>query len=202
MTKRNIVLLILGLLAGLALVVVLFVAAITGFVFYTIGNSEAAEAARTFLRDNERLKSDIGEVRDFGSFVTGNINTGGGDGVAAVKLKVIGARRTVNATVNLAFTNSQQWRVTGGTYVNETGKTVELFGSYEGEPGDLGGGEEENPGDLSFVLETSDDTFEEDVLTSDKIMLVLFVPTSTDEAGRFGLPLRTVAERYNDRVEV
>ena len=56
-------------------------------------NSEAAETARTYLRTNEELKRDIGEVNDFGWFVTGNINTQNADGEATLNLKVIGEKK-------------------------------------------------------------------------------------------------------------
>ena len=74
MSTKKIVLIIAGIVAVLALIVVLFVGGIAWFAFHTIANSEAAETARTFLRSNEILKQDIGEVKDFGWFVTGNIN--------------------------------------------------------------------------------------------------------------------------------
>ena len=55
--------------------------------FHTIGSSEAADTARTYLRNNEKLKQDIGEVKDFGWVVTGNINVSNGDGVATLYIK-------------------------------------------------------------------------------------------------------------------
>ncbi|MBA3323291.1 MAG: thioredoxin fold domain-containing protein [Pyrinomonadaceae bacterium] len=135
MTTRKTVLLIVGILAGLSLLVVLFAGAITGFVFYSIGNSEAARTAKTFLRKNEKLKSEVGEVRDFGWFVTGQINSRNNDGNAALSLKVIGVERTVNAMVQLAYRNDQSWRVTGAAYEDEAGKMVELLEKYETDEG-------------------------------------------------------------------
>jgi len=134
MSTKKAIIVIAGVLAGLALLVVLFVGAITGVVFYTIGNSEAAQTAKTFLQKSEKLKSDIGEVRDFGSFVTGKINTQNAEGDATIALKVIGARRTINASVQMAYQNSGSWRVTGASYVNDAGQTVELLDKYEAEP--------------------------------------------------------------------
>ncbi len=58
------------------------------------------QVSKDFLRNNERLKQDIGEVKDFGSFVTGNININNGDGTAELNLKVIGERKEVNASWN------------------------------------------------------------------------------------------------------
>ena len=56
MSTKKIILIIAGVFAVLALIVALFVGGIVWFVFHTIGNSEAAETARTFLRNNEILK--------------------------------------------------------------------------------------------------------------------------------------------------
>jgi hypothetical protein len=130
MSTKKIILIIGGILAVLGLIVALFVGGIFWFVFHTIGTSEAAETARTFLRQNEILKSDIGEVKDFGSFVTGNVNVQNTDGEATLNLKVIGEKRDVNATVNLSYRNNRSWRVTGATY-NRDGQTVDLLRGYE-----------------------------------------------------------------------
>ena len=92
MSTKKIVLIVVGTLSVLALLVVLFVVGIGWFVFSTIGNSEAAETARTYLKTNEDLKRDIGEVTSFGSFVTGNIKTENQNGEATLSLKVYGER--------------------------------------------------------------------------------------------------------------
>lgn len=130
MSTKKIILIIAGILAALGLIVALFVGGIFWFVFHTIGTSEAAETARTFLRNNEILKGDIGEVKDFGSFVTGNINVQNTDGEATLHLKVIGEKRTVNATVDLSYRNNRSWRVTGATYERD-GQTVDLLRGYD-----------------------------------------------------------------------
>ena len=129
MSTKKIILIIAGVLGVLGLIVVLFVAGIGFFVFHTIGNSEAAGTARSYLRTNEILKQDIGEVKDFGSIVTGNINTQNGDGVATLYLKVIGENRTVKAKVALSYRDNRAWRVTGASYVRD-GKDVDLMQSY------------------------------------------------------------------------
>src|ERR1700686_2830255 len=116
MSTKKIVLIIVGIFTALALIVALFVGGTVLFAFRTIGNSEAAETARTFLRNNELLKRDIGNVKDFGWFVTGNISVQNTDGEATLHLKVIGEKRTVNATVDLSYRNNRSWRVTGATY--------------------------------------------------------------------------------------
>ncbi len=115
----------------LALIVTLFVVGIVGFAFYQISNGEAGTTAKAFLKSNERLKQEIGDVKDFGSFVTGNINVNNGEGTASLNLKVIGERKTVNASVELIYRNGRQWRVTAASYKNDSGETVELLNPYE-----------------------------------------------------------------------
>ena len=117
----------------LGLLVALFVGGIVWFAFSTINNSEAAETARTYLRTNEALKRDIGEVKDFGSFVTGNINTQNQSGEATLNLKVYGERKTVNATVSLAYRSNQNWRVTEAFY-DDDGRKVFLKAPYDMPP--------------------------------------------------------------------
>src|SRR4051812_43235865 len=102
MTKKTLVIL-LSVLGGLVLLVVLFVGSILGIVFYTISHSEATQTAKGFLRSNEKLKQDIGGVKDFGSIITGSVNTQNNSGDATLNLKVIGERRAVNATVVLMY---------------------------------------------------------------------------------------------------
>ena len=132
MTTKKIILIIAGIICVLALVVAVFVGSITWFVFHTIGTSEAADTARTYLRSNARLKQDLGEVQDFGSFVTGQINVENGDGVATLHLKVIGEKRTVNVRVDLSYRENRAWRVTGASY-NRDGQDIDLMQGY-GEP--------------------------------------------------------------------
>jgi ABC-type lipoprotein release transport system permease subunit len=130
MSTRKIILIVAGILGVLALIVALFVVAIGWFVFRTIGNSEAADTARTYLRNNEQLKQDIGEVKDFGSFVTGQVNVHNTDGEASLHFKVIGERKTVNATVDLSYRSNRNWRVTGASYERD-GQTIDLMRPYE-----------------------------------------------------------------------
>lgn len=130
MSTKKIVLIILSILGVLGLLVVLFVVGIGWFVFSTMNNSEAAEAARMYLRTNETLKQDIGEVKDFGSFPTGNINVQNQNGEATLNLKVYGERKTVNATVSLAYRSNQNWRVTEAWYDND-GRKVFLKAPYD-----------------------------------------------------------------------
>lgn len=131
MTTKKIIIIVASIVIVLGLIVVLFVGGIVGVVFYGIGNSDAANVSREFLRKNERLKQDIGEVKDFGKFVTGNININNGDGTAELNIKVIGERKEVNVAVELIFRSGHQWRVTAASYKNEAGQTIDLLNPYE-----------------------------------------------------------------------
>jgi hypothetical protein len=131
MTTKKIVIIVASIVVVLGLIVLLFVGGIVGAVFYGIGNSEAANVAEDFLKSNERLKQDVGEVKSFGKFVTGNINVRNGDGTAELNLKVIGERKTVNASVELMYRSGHQWRVTAASYQNEAGQTIDLLNPYQ-----------------------------------------------------------------------
>lgn len=133
MSTKKIILIIAGIVAVICLIVALFVGGIAFFVFHTIGSSDAANTARTYLRNNETLKQDIGEVKDFGTFVTGNINVSNGDGAATLYLKVIGEKRNVNARVDLLYRDNRAWRVTGASY-DKDGQTIDLMQAYESNP--------------------------------------------------------------------
>jgi cytochrome oxidase complex assembly protein 1 len=131
MTTKKILVIVISVVIVLGLIVVLFVGGIVAMVFYGIGNSDAAKVSQEFLKSNERLKQDIGEVKEFGKFVTGNVNINNGDGTATLNLKVIGERKTVNAAVELVFRNGRQWRVTAASYKNDAGETIDLLNPYE-----------------------------------------------------------------------
>ena len=131
MTTKKILLIIGGVVLVLGFLVVCFVGAIVGFALYSVGNSEAASRARDYLRNNEKLRTDIGTVTDFGNIVTGSVALQSGDtGSATLHLKVIGERQTVNATVELLLRN-REWSVIGASYVNSSGLTVHLLDPYD-----------------------------------------------------------------------
>jgi Cytochrome oxidase complex assembly protein 1 len=131
MTTKKIVIIVLSIVLAVGLLIAVVAGAIVGIVFYSIGNSEAAVAAKKFLKDSDKLKQDIGEVKDFGSIVTGNISIQNAEGYANLNLKVIGEKRTVNANVVLVYHNGRPWAVTAASYKNEAGETVELLNVYE-----------------------------------------------------------------------
>jgi len=131
MTNKKIVVIVVSVVVVLGLLAMLFVGGIAWFALRAMGNSEAAETARTFLRNNEVLKRDIGEVKDFGWLVSGNINSTNGDGAAQLHLKVIGERKEVNATVELIYRNGRPWRVTAASYRNEAGEVINLLNPYD-----------------------------------------------------------------------
>lgn len=131
MTTRKIVLIIGAVVVAVTLLVMIFVGGIVGFAFYSIGKSEAATTAKSFLRNSALLKQDIGEVQDFGRFPTGSINVQNDNGEATLNLKVIGARKTVHASVGLLYTHGNAWRVSSASYVNDRGETTNLLDPYD-----------------------------------------------------------------------
>ena len=131
MTTKRLMLIVGGGVIAIGLLILVFVGGIVGFALYTVGNSDATMTAKKFLRSNERLKDDIGEVRDFGTFVSGSVNIHNSNGTATLSLKVIGERRSVNASVDLVYRDGRQWRVTAASYRNEAGQTVDLLNAYE-----------------------------------------------------------------------
>ena len=133
MTTKKIVIIVGSIVIVLGLIVVVVVGGIIGVAVYSVGRSEAAETARNLLRTNERLKQDIGEVKEFGSFVTGSININNGSGNSTINVKVVGAQQTVNSSVELIYKNGQPWRVVGASYQNDKGQTIELLNPYQGQ---------------------------------------------------------------------
>ena len=131
MTTKKIVLIVGAVVVVLGLLVVVFVGGIAGFALYQVGNSQAALRAKDFLRNNEKLKLETGEVKDFGSIVTGSVSFHDGNGEATVNLKVIGEQKTVNASVHLVLVSGSAWRVSSASYVNQTGQTIELLDPYD-----------------------------------------------------------------------
>ena len=131
MTTKKIVLIVGGVVLVLGFLVLCFVGVIVGVALYSVGNSEAAARAKVFLRNNEKLKTDIGEVRDFGSIITGSINFQNDSGQATLHLKVIGAQKTVNATVHLVLVQGSAWRVSSASYDNASGQTIDLLDPYD-----------------------------------------------------------------------
>ena len=131
MTTKKIVLIVGGVVVALGFLIACFVGVIVGVAVYSVGNSEAAARAKDFLRNNEKLKMDIGEVRDFGSIITGSINSQSESGQATLHLKVIGERKTVNATVDLVLVKGSAWRVSSASYDAEPGQTIDLLDPYD-----------------------------------------------------------------------
>jgi hypothetical protein len=126
MTTKKIVIIVVSIVVGIGLLAAIFIGGIVAVALYSINNSDAAIAAKDFLRENETLKQDIGEVKDFGNFVTGNVNVENSNGKASLNLKVIGERKEANVSVDLTYRKGQPWRVVAASYVNDAGQTVEL----------------------------------------------------------------------------
>ena len=122
MTTKRIVILVGVVVVAVGLLVVLFVGGIVGFALYTVGNSDAAMTAKDFLRNNQRLKDDIGEVQDFGTFVSGSVNVHNSNGDATLGLKVIGERQHRERHCGLVYRDGRPWRVVSASYINEAGR--------------------------------------------------------------------------------
>ena len=131
MTTKKILLIVGGVVIVMVLIVAVFVGAIVGFALYQVGNSAAAAKAKDVLRTSEKLKQDIGEVKDFGIIITGNMEVANGNGQATLHLKVIGAQQTVNASVHLVYVNGGDWRVSSANYVHKDGRTIDLLNPFE-----------------------------------------------------------------------
>jgi hypothetical protein len=131
MSNRKIVLIIVGIVVTITIVFLIFVGGIVGVALYSVSNSEAANTARNFLKNSEKLRADIGEVKDFGSIVTGSVNINNESGQATVNIKVIGANETVNASVDMVFIHGREWRVVSASYVNNSGQTIHLQDPYD-----------------------------------------------------------------------
>ena len=130
MTTKKMLLAIGGVVVVLGFLVVCFVGAIVGFALYQVSHSEAAAKARDFLGKSEKLQTDIGRVKDFGSIVTGNVSVDDASGTATLHLKVIGERQTVNATVEMLLSN-RMWSVGSAYYVNSSGQRIQLLDPYD-----------------------------------------------------------------------
>jgi archaellum component FlaG (FlaF/FlaG flagellin family) len=131
MTAKKIVFGVGIVLTVLAVLAAIFVVAIVYFGLYTVNNSEPAEKAKAYLRSNDKLKQDIGEVQNIGNVDTAAINDRNGNSEVTLKLKVIGEKKTVNATVDLMLVQGNAWRVTSASYVNSNGQTIKLLDPYD-----------------------------------------------------------------------
>lgn len=131
MTAKKIVQIVGSALGVLMVLMFVFILAIVGFGLYTVKNSESAEKAQDFLRKNEKLKQDIGEVKNFGNLVMASINDRDGNTEVTMKLKVYGERKTVNASVDLMLVQGNTWRITSASYVNSNGQKINLLDPYD-----------------------------------------------------------------------
>jgi len=129
MSTKKILLIVGSIVLVLGLIVALVAGGIVFFVFRTIGNSEAADTARAYLRSNQKLKQEIGEVKDFGWLVSGNINFSNGDGEATLYLTAKGEKGEADTRVDLQYRSNRSWRVTGASYTRN-GQTVDLMQAY------------------------------------------------------------------------
>lgn len=130
-TPKNPARFLLIFIPSLIVVSAVVVGLILGITYYSLSKSDAAEAGRKFLRSNEMLKKDIGEVKDFGRFISGHLRGGSSVGEASLKFKVYGERKTVTATVTMVSKENRGWRVVAAEYINDQGRRVTLFDPYD-----------------------------------------------------------------------
>lgn len=216
MSNKKVVLLVLGIFGGVTLIIALFAGTIVGFVFHSLNSSDAAQTARAFLRGNKRLKREIGEVRDFGWFTTGEIKAQSSAGDAELHLKTIGENRTVNATVVLASRGgSREWRVTDA-YYDDAGERIDLTNNFadEGDPravensgegGDAqpeAGGDADNSGDANGQESFDEESFSANVLRSSLPVLVVLAPQANPDSLELDKTLDGLAEQYAERVDI
>jgi thioredoxin 1 len=202
MSTKKAVLVAIGILSAVALVVALFAGAIVGFVFYTIGNSGAAQTAQTFLRRNEKLRREIGEVRDFGYFTTGDIKTQGSMGTAELRMKVFGATKTVKTTVDLAQGRGE-WRVVDAFYDDASGQRVFLTKAFdESAVATTEGANETGDAAIPGAGEFDEKSFSADVLEASRPVLVIVGTPSSLDSVELDKSLARVAPRYRERVSL
>ncbi|HEV7905775.1 MAG TPA: cytochrome c oxidase assembly factor Coa1 family protein [Pyrinomonadaceae bacterium] len=209
MSTKKILLIVGGIFTVLLILVGLFVGSIMWVAFSTIGKSEAAQTAKAFLQQNEKLKSDIGEVREFGFWVTGNINSSNSNGEATLNLKVVGAKKTVPASVNLTYRGGREWRVVEASYRNDAGQTVDLFDAYgtdETEAEDVGG--DSAPDDSvdadsgETVAGFNEESFSTNVLQAEGTTLVVFSTKYSLDSQALDKTLDELSEDYAERVNL
>jgi thioredoxin 1 len=209
MTTKKILLIIGGVVAVFGLIIALFVGGVVWVAFSTIGKSEAAQTAKTFLQKNEKLKSDIGEVRDFGFWVTGNINSHNTDGEATLNLKAIGVQKTVPASVNLAYRNGRDWVVVAASYTNDAGETVKLLNPYEQDAEAVGGeGRELETGAAGTDMaggagdDFDEESFSANVTQSEGTTLVVLLSQYSLDSRALEQALDELSEEYSGRVNL
>jgi thioredoxin 1 len=150
-------------------------------------------------------------VRDFGFWVTGNINSHNSDGEATLNLKVIGAKKTVPATVNLTYRGGRKWVVVKASYENDADQTVSLLNPYEPDTAQAGGGSphEAGAGAATGGAVTGDagggfdeESFSANVLQSEGTTLVVFLSQYSLDSRKFEKSLDELAAEYAERVNL
>ncbi|MDQ3908177.1 MAG: thioredoxin family protein [Acidobacteriota bacterium] len=229
MTTKRALLIAAGVVAALALVVAVVAGSIVGFAFYTLDHSAAAQTAKAFLRQNEKLRGDIGDVRGFGYFTTGSMNAQGALGNAELRMKTIGATKTVNATVVLATREGRDWRVVDAYYDDPTGRRIYLTRNFD-DPGAQAdrnaaeAGDEDEAGDANSEDANSKDddsreggesaagdgearrfdegSFKANVLDAKSPVLVVLSSAKSADGRALDETMRALAPRYEERVDL
>jgi hypothetical protein len=96
-------------------------------------SSEAYTVALNRLKENEEVKSELGEIKDTGFPLGAYDEKADGSGGAAFFMSVQGTKANGRYEVTLVRRNSV-WRLMKGTLRTDSGKTIEVANGYESSP--------------------------------------------------------------------
>ena len=111
---------------GIVVVGIIVVAALIGGGVYMLANSEAAQAATSFVQQSSAAKAELGEPLTC-SFGGGNVETNSGVGKATITLNTTGPKGSGTATVNMTSSGAGNWQVTSAELSGgPSGTTISL----------------------------------------------------------------------------
>lgn len=98
------------IMALVSIIVLFFI-----FMFLIVGStmkkSDAYKTAIEEIEKNKQLKTEIGNITDYGMIPSGNIKSENGYGQALLQIKVIGKKGTIPVTVYLEKEQSGKWQL-------------------------------------------------------------------------------------------
>ncbi len=120
----------LGVVGGIVLVVLLCVCCIVGVVMSPFGflmKNGAQDTAKSFLKADPVVQTQIGKIESFGFFPQGSVNINNGSGRAELHYSLKGDKGEGKAVVTLAKEPDKPWVVVAAT-LEAGGKTTVLKG--------------------------------------------------------------------------
>ena len=111
---------------GAALLIGLIVSIGVVAFFYWMINSEPCKLSRSFIRENEAIRSVVGEDISFGLFPTGSIKTGPKGGAASFTFNVKGSTASAKAYIALRKDHGR-WRVISASLKDRDGRIKTIF---------------------------------------------------------------------------